>query len=124
MRDVTRSLKRFVNDQVPLAEPIRVLYVAGLDLFNRCGGMLGLRQRGLDGLVVVYRHGEKLDLIETILKNDSTKVAFIPFDERDRLQSHDVSSTLIRKRLLAKEDCSHLTYHSVLQHLQFRSLSP
>jgi hypothetical protein len=47
----------FINEMLKLERPIRVIYVAGLDLFNDCHGMKGMQQSPWNGVAVVYRSG-------------------------------------------------------------------
>lgn len=120
LKNVTLSLQTYLNEQIHLDKPIRVIYVAGLDLFNRCNGMHSLRDKHMGGVAVVYRIGQDSALIESLIKQNPLKLYFIPLDD-DTNQSIDISSTLIRTNLQNNQDCSHLTYLSVLQYLQFIS---
>lgn len=113
-----RSLQQFVNKSLKLAKPIRVILVAGLDLFNRCGGLRFLQVAPLGGVAVIYRSGENKSLIQSIIDKNPPKLYFISLDNNDAGQLVDTSSTLIRQRLRLNKDCSHLTYNSVLQRLQ------
>jgi len=115
---VTLNLQNFLNQKIKLEKPIRVIYVAGLDLFNRCHGMRSLRQPYMGGVAVVYRYGQNKSLIKSIIDQNPSKVYFVSLDDNDQNQSYDISSTLIRKKLQTNEDCSHLTYKSVLEYLQ------
>ncbi|UJR34368.1 hypothetical protein I4U23_021776 [Adineta vaga] len=119
---VTLSLKMYLNENIPLEKSIRVIYVAGLDLFNRCHGMNRLRKKPLDGLAVVYRHGEDQSFIQSFLNKTDQNIIFIPFDEKDSKQLMNISSTLIREKLQLNQDCSHLTYHSVLKYFQYKTM--
>lgn len=110
------SLQHFLNQSLELSKPIRVIFVAGLDLFNRCGGITSLRQSPLAGVAVIYRAGQDKSLVQSILDKNPSKLFFVSSDD-DQDQSKDISSTLIRQRLQLNEDCSHLTYKSVLQYL-------
>ena len=112
------SLQYFLNEKIQSNKPIRVIYVAGLDLFNRCGGMFGLRDGQTGGVAVIYRSGEDQSFIQTNLKKTPRNLYFISLDSYDEKQFSDISSTLIRKKLRLNEDCSHLTYHSVINHLR------
>ena len=114
---MTFSLQQFLNEKFRLDKPIRVIYVAGLDLFNRCHGMNGLREKDIGGVAVVYRIGQDSSLIQSILQENPSKLYFIPSSDVDSDQSIDISSTLIRTNLQTNQDCSHLTYPSVLQYL-------
>jgi len=115
---VTLELQNFLNQKIKLGKPIRVIYVVGLDLFNRCNGMRSLRQPYMGGVAVVYRYGQNKSLIKSMIDQNSSKVYFVSLDDNDQNESYDISSTLIRQKLQNNEDCSHLTYKSVLEYLQ------
>ena len=88
---MTFSLQQFLNEKIRLDKPIRVIYVAGLDLFNRCHGMNGLREKDVGGVAVVYRIGQDSSLIQSILQENPSKLYFIPsspstFYSRDKKQ--------------------------------------
>ncbi len=117
---VRLSLQNFINEKIQLSKPIRVIFVAGLDLFNRCHGMNRLRQSFMGGVAVVYRSGENKSLIQSIIDQNPSKLYFISLDNEDQ---NDISSTLIRQKLQLNEDCSHLTYKSVLQFLQMTQIN-
>ncbi|CAF4758338.1 unnamed protein product, partial [Rotaria sp. Silwood2] len=63
LASVTYSLQVFINQKLNLPKPVRVIYVAGLDLFNRCYGMKSLRAPKMGGIAVVYRPGQDDRLI-------------------------------------------------------------
>jgi nicotinic acid mononucleotide adenylyltransferase len=73
----------------------------------------------MGGVAVVYRSGQNQSLIQSIMKQNPSKLYFISSDD----QSDDISSTLIRQKLQLNEDCEHLTYKSVLQFLQFNKIN-
>jgi nicotinic acid mononucleotide adenylyltransferase len=100
---------------VKLSKPIRVIYVAGLDLFNRCSGMSSLRRSPMGGVAVVYRGGEDKSLVQSFINQNLPNVCFIDIED----DLNHISSTLIRQRMKSNENCSHLTYQSVLEYLQF-----
>jgi nicotinic acid mononucleotide adenylyltransferase len=97
---------------------VRVIYVAGLDLFNRCGGMHSLRKSSLAGVAVVYRPGQNKNLMTSTRAQNDPNVFYISDNEEDVKTSIDISSTLIRKKLKNNEACEHLTYSSVLDYLK------
>ncbi|CAF1356537.1 unnamed protein product [Rotaria sordida] len=101
-----------------MEKAIRVIYVASLDLFNRCHGMNSLGQSHIGGVVVVYRYGQNTSRIKSFIDKNSLKISFILLDNQDDYKSYDISSTLIRQKLKLNENCSHLTYNSVLEYLQ------
>ena len=125
--NVTLSLQIFINENLKPLRPIRVIYVAGLDLFNRCRGMEPLRAHHMGGVAVVYRQGESHCLLtSTAIQNDS-KVFHVSHNDEDSMdtsttETEDISSTLIRKRLKINDVCEHLTYKSVLDYLKLNKL--
>lgn len=81
--------------------------------------MNGLRQSHMGGVAVVYRKGENKSLIQSTINQNTSKTYFILLDNQDENDlNEDISSTLIRKKLQTNQDCSHLTYKSVLEYLQ------
>lgn len=122
LRTVTISLQDFLNKEFKLNKPIRVIYVAGLDLFNRCNGFHSLTNGQTGGVAVIYRSGETQSLIQSILRQTPKNLYFVSVDSYDPEAFTDISSTLIRRKLRLNEDCSHLTYHSVLNSLQMKKI--
>ncbi|CAF1376230.1 unnamed protein product [Rotaria sordida] len=118
LNNVTYSLQEFINKNFNMEKAIRVIYVAGLDLFNRCHGMNFLGQSHIGGVVVVYRYGQNTSRIKSFIDKNSLKISFILLDNQDDYKSYDISSTLIRQKLKLNENCSRLTYNSVLEYLQ------
>ncbi len=117
---VTISLQRFVNEMLKLERPICVIYVAGLDLFNRCNGMEGMRQSPWDGVAVVYRSGEQEQLIKQMHSLTSQKLYYVQDDSIDnQIEAlSQISSTQIREMIRNGQSCEHLTYPSVLNYLK------
>lgn len=97
--------------------PIRVIFVAGLDLFNAFGGLRGLQQAPLNGAAVVYRSGEQEDLINSMHSSTAEKLYYV----RDDSPDNQISSTQIRQMIKNGQSCEHLTYSSVLHHLKMIS---
>ncbi|CAF0963222.1 unnamed protein product [Rotaria sordida] len=124
---VTYSLQMFINQKLNLPKPIRVIYVAGLDLFNRCCGLTSLRAPQMGGVAVVYRLGQDDRFITSTHTQDDTKLFYVCTDNDDDAMDtsssdlDDISSTLIRKRYKNNENCDHLTFKSVLDHLKMIS---
>jgi nicotinic acid mononucleotide adenylyltransferase len=85
--------------------------------------MFGLRQPHMGGVAVVYRLGENTSLVKSIVNQNHSKVWFIPVDDKDENELNDISSTLIRRKLRLNEDCSHLTYKSVLEYLRMTPIN-
>ncbi|CAF1518373.1 unnamed protein product [Rotaria sordida] len=117
---VTLSLKMFINTVLNLPKPVRVIYIAGLDLFNRCHGMHRLRTPDRDGVAVVYRSGEEEHLVRSVQSPHLDKVYYVKNDSTDNEISalSDISSTQIRRMLKDGQSCEHLTYPSVLNYLK------
>lgn len=102
-----------------LHEPIQVIFVAGLDLFNRCNGMSKMLKSPFDGVVVVYRSGENTKFITHAQASTSLKIFYISNDEIcDEANVHlgEISSSKIRK----DSSNGNLTFPSVLDY--FRSV--
>ena len=122
---MTFSLQNFINQKFNLGKPIRVIYVAGLDLFNRCHGMRGLRSSNMGGVAVVYRSGQETYRITSDDSQCDPKVFYVCSNdnnmETSSLEYEDISSTLIRKRLIDNQNCDHLTFKSVLEHMKMIS---
>ncbi len=97
-----------------LERPIRVIFVAGLDLFNAFHGLRGLQQSPLNGLAVVYRSGEQEHLINSMHSLTLEKLYYV----RDDSPDNQISSTQIRQMIKNGQSCEHLTYSSVLHYLK------
>ncbi|CAF1457330.1 unnamed protein product [Rotaria sp. Silwood1] len=121
---VTLSLQMFINEMVKLERPIRVIYVAGLDLFNDCHGMKGMQQSPWNGIAVVYRSGEQEDLIKSMHSLTSEKLYYVRDDSPDNQTEglNQISSTQIRQMMKNEQSCEHLTYSSVLNYLKMISI--
>ena len=100
---MTFSLQTFINEKVNWPKPIRIIYVAGLDLFDRCHGMRALRSPQMGGVAVIHRSGSNNSLIKSTKEQPDPKVFYVSSNDDDldvsSSQSEDISSTLIRKRL-------------------------
>ncbi|CAF0842876.1 unnamed protein product [Didymodactylos carnosus] len=119
---VSSSLQKFINDKLKLSTPIRVIYVCGLDLFNRCGGLRSLRYSKM-GVAVVYRPGEQETIVKQAVIKDSN-IFYVPIKDEIKWTLEDVSSTLIRKTLKNNQSCEHLTYTSVIDYLRTIPIRP
>ncbi|CAF5070521.1 unnamed protein product, partial [Rotaria sp. Silwood1] len=110
-----------INKKLNLPNPIRVIYVIGLDSFNRYKGMRSLRTPQ-GGIAVTYRHGEDQRLITSKTNRNNPNIFYVSANEEhvkiSSTESEDISSTLIREKLKKNEACEHLTYPSVLEHLK------
>lgn len=74
------------------------------------------------GVAVIHRSGEGQALIKSILRQNPQQLYFISVDSCNPEEFTDISSTLIRRKLRLNEDCSHLTYPSVLNSLQMKKM--
>ncbi|CAF5050750.1 unnamed protein product, partial [Rotaria sp. Silwood1] len=109
LASVTYSLQMFINQTLNLPKPVRVIYVAGLDLFNRCRGMTSLRRSPLGGVAVVYRPGQDDRFITSTHVQDGSNVFYVCANDDDMdtsgSESDDISSTLIRERYKNNQNC-------------------
>ena len=121
---VTLSLQIFINEMLKLETPIRVIFVAGLDLFNACHGMKGMQQSPWNGIAVVYRSGEQEHLIKSMHSLTSEKLYYVRDDSPDNQTEalNQISSTQIRQMMKNGQSCEHLTYSSVLNYLKMISI--
>ncbi|CAF0987155.1 unnamed protein product [Adineta ricciae] len=117
---VTLSLQMFINEVIQLEKPIRVIYVAGLDLFNRCHGMVAMREAPWNGVAVVYRSGEKESLIQSSHSISNERLFYVRDDtpENQAEAVSQISSTQIRQMIKNGQSCHNLTYQSVLDYLK------
>ncbi|CAF3713473.1 unnamed protein product [Rotaria sp. Silwood1] len=125
LKRVTYSLQTFINGKLNLSKPVRVIYVAGLDLFNRCNGMNGMRKPPMDDVAVVYRPSQDDSFVRSTHVQVDSNVFYVCANDDDLDASSsdmdDISSTLIRERYKNNQDCEHLTYKSVLDHMKIIS---
>lgn len=122
MASITLSLQMFINQKLNLPKPVRVIYVAGLDLFNRCWGLRKFRAHPFNGVAVISRPGQEEKMLASTNALHDPLVYYITVNDDDMDSStsdtEDISSTLIRKRLKENKDCQHLTFQSVLDHME------
>ncbi|CAF4505661.1 unnamed protein product, partial [Rotaria sp. Silwood2] len=118
---VTQSLYKYVNKKLNLPKAIRVIYVVGLDSFNRYKGLRSLR-KPQGGIAVIYRPGEDQRLVTSKTIRNDPNVFYVSANEEhikiSTTELDDISSTLIRQKLKRNEACEHLTYPSVLDYLK------
>ena len=126
--EVTISLEKFLNSsqtapQLQEIQPIKVVYVCGLDHFNKCPHVGYLAKQKNIGCAVIYRHGASDQYIQQS-RPSSAPIYYIPLDEN---QSHfdDISSTAIRKYHQTRNytQLEQLTYPSVIKYYQDLSRS-
>jgi hypothetical protein len=96
--------------------PLYVIYVCGLDHFNKCRDVKSLAREKHIKCAVIYRKGSDE---QHILKLDaSSNIIYVPLDN-ERQNLVDISSTEIRHRLEnSMQDIDQLTYDSVVQSLK------
>ncbi|CAF0722466.1 unnamed protein product [Adineta steineri] len=100
-----------------LERPIRVIFVAGLDLLNKCYGLKGMLQTPYNGIAVVYRSGEEEHLIKSMCSTTSEKLYYVRDDtfENQIEALNEISSIQIRQMIKNGQSCEHLTFLSVLK---------
>jgi hypothetical protein len=96
---VTENLRDFLNstliDQENLLKyPLRVIYVCGLDHYNKCSYVERMAQQNNMSCAIVYRLGYDEQQISRSLKTSG--VIYIPLS-KERTTLADVSSTQIRQ---------------------------
>jgi nicotinic acid mononucleotide adenylyltransferase len=124
---VSLTLARFLNERLykskkVLEHPLKVLYVCGLDHFNKCNYVVDLLDENELGFAVIYRLGADERHIER-LAGRSARAHYIPLtDERSTL--FDISSTGIRQQHANDStNLEQLTYPSVCSYLKEKYLS-
>lgn len=119
--EVTTTLSQFLNSVLfgagkLLKYPLYVIYVCGLDHFNKCPDVLHLARNKFIKCAVVYRKGCDERRIRTL--DESSNIIYVPLDNQ-RKELTDVSSTEIRARLKdSKDNLNQLTYDSVIRHMK------
>ncbi|CAF1429812.1 unnamed protein product [Adineta ricciae] len=96
---VTENLRDFLNTTLVgqnnlLSYPLRVIYVCGLDHYNKCTYMERMAQQNNISCAIVYRRGCDEQQINRSLK--TTNVIYISLS-KERTKLTDVSSTQIRE---------------------------
>ena len=97
--DVTKNLRDFLNttlveQQRVLKHPLCVVYVCGLDHFNKCSDVERMAKKNNMASAVVFRVGYEDQKISHSYK--SSGVIYIPL-AKERTKLADVSSTQIRE---------------------------
>lgn len=128
LKDVSFSLKIFINGVLALPKPVKVIFIAGLDLFNRCNGMDGLRTKDRDGVAVVYRSGEEERNVAFLRSLHGSKIYYIkddnPINGVSASVLNEISSTKIREKFYDRSYCEQLTYRCVIDYLEKNSSMP
>ena len=121
--EVTIQLERFLNHELHesqsiLSHPLKVVYVCGLDHFNKCPYVETLTREKNVACAVIYRLGAPDDRIKR-LQDRNPNIYYITLDdERETLV--DISSTEIRKRYrdnFQQTDADEITYPFVQKYL-------
>ncbi|CAF1323241.1 unnamed protein product [Didymodactylos carnosus] len=121
--EVCEQLFVFLNDKLVkqqklLQKAVRVIYVCGLDHFNKCGNIDRLARDEL-GIAVIHRQNSNEKYINGA--NADPNIFYVSkMDSKQNVE--DVSSSLIRQRLQQGQSCDHLTYQSVLKYLKVNKL--
>ncbi|CAF1366557.1 unnamed protein product [Adineta ricciae] len=117
------QLERFLNHELHksqsiISHPLKVVYVCGLDHFNKCPYVETLAEAKNVACAVIYRLGASDDRIKRLQERNS-KIYYITLDdERETLV--DISSTEIRKRYrdsFQQTDTDEITYPFVQKYL-------
>ena len=98
--EVTKNLAEFLNSpetdgQLASIRPIEVVYVCGLDHFNKCSHVAYLAQEENVACAIIYRQGASDQCVRTLLQS-SANIYYVPLD-KDRSNLVDISSTVIRE---------------------------
>ncbi|CAM4838778.1 unnamed protein product, partial [Rotaria magnacalcarata] len=99
--EVTKTLSQFLNSILfgsgkLLKYPLYVVYVCGLDHFNKCPDVLRLSENKFIKCAVVSRKGCDERRIRRL--DESSNIIYVPLDDKHNELS-DISSTEIRARL-------------------------
>ncbi|CAF4529479.1 unnamed protein product [Rotaria sp. Silwood1] len=121
--DVSKNLAEFLNFELCESEkllnhPLKVVYVCGLDHFNKCPYVEKLATEKNIACAVTYRLGASDHRIKA-LEEKSPNIYYITLDE-EREKLVDISSTAIRQQCYnsAKTDLIQLTYPCVIKFLE------
>ncbi len=121
--EVSENLAKFLNSKLCgpgklLENPLKVVYVCGLDHFNKCPYVARLSNEPNMACAVIYRLGAFDDHIKTLEKK-SPNIYYITL-ENDRETLIDISSTAIRKqyRTSINIDSDTLSYPCVMKYYQ------
>ena len=121
--EVTMQLAEFLNSELCgpdklLKHPLKVVYICGLDHFNKCSHVEQLSREKNIACVVIYRLGARDNHIKTLI-DKSSNIYYIPLeDEREKLV--DISSTAIRQqyRNPTNTNVDETIYPAVAKYLQ------
>lgn len=124
--DVSISLEKFLNSTLPERDnlprrPLKVIYVCGLDHFNKCPHVTTLSKQENMACTIIYRPGVSDDYIKSRSKN-SSNIYYIDLNaEREVLR--DISSTAVRKQYRTQNDrdSDQLSYECVREYYKDRA---
>lgn len=106
--EVTRYFADFLNQKFPSA--LKVMYVCGLDHFNRCPYVAQLAEAKNIGCAVIYRPGSDEQRIRP-----KSNIYYLPLSDQ-RQELVDISSTMIRTGDM--QNLEDLTYRCVIEYLK------
>ena len=118
---VAKELTEFVNRERRsslslLKRPLKVVYICGLDHFNRCSYVAEIAEQPNLACVVIYRPDADEKKIRKLQEKNSNVYYFDLKDLRHELK--DISSTMIREG--DPNGLQHLTYDAVIEYLKNR----
>jgi len=119
--EVSENLAKFLNSELCgsdklLENPLKVVYVCGLDHFNKCPHVAQLAKRKNMACAVIYRLDASDNYIKTFDEKSSNIYYITLENERDKLI--DISSTVIRQRYRTQlnTDSDNLSYPCVMKY--------
>ncbi len=121
----TQALRQYLNSALLvsyqfLKNPLYVIYVCGLDHFNKCPDVRRLAREKYIKCAVVYR--KECDERHVSKFDESSNIIYIPLDD-ERKNLIDISSTEIRRRWRkSSNDITQFTYASVVDRLRLMNL--
>ena len=99
-----------------IKKPLYVIYVCGLDHFNKCSDVQRLAQKKYIKCAVIYRKNNNEQNISKL--DPSSNIIYVPLNN-ERSDILDISSTEIRRCWKNQPDqLIHLTYPSVIKRLK------
>lgn len=117
----TQALCRYLNSTLLVSKkylkyPIHVIYVCGLDHFNKCSDVRRLAREKFIKCGVVYRKDSDERQISRL--DEPSSIIYVPL-ENDRTNLIDISSTEIRRHWKnSPQELTQLTYASVVNRLK------
>lgn len=112
---VTKRFGEFLNSfSSSEKNPLKVVYICGLDHFNRCSYVAQIAEQANLACVVIYRPGANEEKIRKLETTNSNVYYFDLKDSRETLE--DISSTMIRNG--NRNHLKHFTYDAVIEYLK------